>query len=97
LSAPSTDEPGDKAYETARKCVPAPHYDIIVLNPRIMRMLIDLVGIEPVVMAADFPQLMSVKNPIDFVESVPSLSTRELILGRNAERLPKIGSLQQGK
>jgi aminocarboxymuconate-semialdehyde decarboxylase len=68
------------------------HYDIIVLNPQIMRMLIDLVGVERVVMGTDFPQLMSVKNPIDFVESVPGLSTREreLILGRNAERLLKL-------
>ena len=34
-------------------------------------------GVERVVMGTDFPQLMSVKNPIDFVESVPGLSTRE--------------------
>jgi aminocarboxymuconate-semialdehyde decarboxylase len=68
------------------------HYDIIVLNPRIMRMLIDLVGADRIVMGTDFPQLMGVNNPIEFVESVPGLSThdRELILGRNAERLLKL-------
>jgi aminocarboxymuconate-semialdehyde decarboxylase len=68
------------------------HYDIIVLNPKIMRMLIDLVGVDRIVMGTDFPQLMAVKQPVDFVESVPGLSraARELILGRNAERLLKL-------
>ena len=68
------------------------HYDIIVLNPKIMRMLIDLVGVDRIVMGTDFPQLMGVKQPVDFVESVPGLSKndRELILGRNAERLLKL-------
>jgi aminocarboxymuconate-semialdehyde decarboxylase len=68
------------------------HYDIIVLNPRIMRMLIDLVGVDRIVMGTDFPQLMSVKRPIDFIDTVPRLTAheRELILTRNAERLLKL-------
>ena len=68
------------------------YYDIIVLNPKIMRMLIDLVGADRIVMGTDFPQLMSVKKPIEFVDSVPGVSTgeRELILSRNAERLLKL-------
>ena len=68
------------------------HYDIIVLNARIMRMLIDLVGADRIVMGTDFPQLMSVRKPIEFVDTIPGLTAREreLILTRNAERLLKI-------
>lgn len=68
------------------------YYDIIVLNPRIMRMLIDLVGVDRIVMGTDFPQRMSVTKPVDFIETVPGLTTheRELILGRNAKRLLRL-------
>jgi len=68
------------------------YYDIIVLDPKIMRMLIDFVGVDRIVMGTDFPQLMSVKKPIEFVDSVPGLSAREreLILSRNAERMLKL-------
>jgi aminocarboxymuconate-semialdehyde decarboxylase len=50
------------------------HYDIIVLDARIMRMLIDLVGADRIVMGTDFPQLMSVRKPIEFVDSIPALT-----------------------
>ncbi len=68
------------------------HYDIIVFRSDLMRALIDLVGVDRIVMGTDFPQLMAVKQPVDFVESVPRLSAyeRELILGRNAARLLKL-------
>ena len=70
------------------------HYDIIVLDPRIMRMLIELVGVDRIVMGTDFPQLMSVRKPIEFVDSVPGLSAqdRELILSRNATRLLRLSN-----
>jgi aminocarboxymuconate-semialdehyde decarboxylase len=68
------------------------YYDVIVFNPRIMRDLIDLVGVERVVMGTDFPQAMAVRQPVDFVESVPRLSLheREMILSLNAQRMLKL-------
>jgi aminocarboxymuconate-semialdehyde decarboxylase len=68
------------------------YYDIIVLDPKIMRMLIDLVGVERVVMGTDFPQLMAVKRPVEFVDTIPRLTPheRELILNGNARRLLKL-------
>ena len=68
------------------------YYDIIVLDPRIMKMLIDLVGVDRVVMGTDFPQLMSVRQPVDFVDSIPGLTRREreMILSDNPARLLKL-------
>ena len=68
------------------------YYDVIVFNAQIMRDLIDLVGVERVVMGTDFPQAMAVKQPVDFVESVPRLSPREreMILSLNAQRMLKL-------
>jgi len=68
------------------------YYDVIVFNPQIMRDLIDLVGVDRVVMGTDFPQAMAVKQPVDFVESVPRLSQheREMILSLNAQHMLKL-------
>jgi aminocarboxymuconate-semialdehyde decarboxylase len=68
------------------------YYDVIVFNTQIMRDLIDLVGVERVVMGTDFPQAMAVKQPVDFVESLPRLSLyeREMILSRNAQRMLRL-------
>jgi len=68
------------------------YYDVIVFNAQIMRDLIDLVGVERVVMGTDFPQAMAVKQPVDFVESVPRLSQREreMILSLNAQRMLRL-------
>ena len=68
------------------------YYDIIVLDPKIMRMLIDFVGVERIVMGTDFPQGMSVKKPVEFVDTIPGLTPREreLILNGNARRLLKL-------
>jgi aminocarboxymuconate-semialdehyde decarboxylase len=65
------------------------HYDVILFNAQIMRDLINLVGVDRVVMGTDYPQGMAVKQPVDFVESVPGLSLREreMILSTNAQRL----------
>ena len=68
------------------------HYDLITHDARIMRNLIDLVGVDRIVTGTDFPQGMSVKQPVDFVESIPGLThrEREMILCDNPARLLKI-------
>jgi aminocarboxymuconate-semialdehyde decarboxylase len=68
------------------------HYDLITHHPGIMRGLIDLVGVDRIVCGTDFPQGMSVKQPVDFVESIPGLTheERETILCENPSRLLKI-------
>lgn len=68
------------------------HYDLITHHPQIMRNLIDLVGVDRIVTGTDFPQGMSVKQPVDFVESIPGLSQEErsMILCENPARLLKI-------
>jgi aminocarboxymuconate-semialdehyde decarboxylase len=68
------------------------YYDVIVFDPRIMRDLIDLVGVDRVVMGTDFPQAMAVKQPVQLIESVPGLSLREreMILSLNAQRMLKL-------
>ncbi len=68
------------------------HYDLITHHPQIMRNLIDLVGVDRIVAGTDFPQGMSVKQPVDFVESIPGLThrERERILCDNPARLLKI-------
>ena len=65
------------------------HYDLITHHAGIMRNLIDLVGADRIVAGTDFPQAMSVKQPVDFVESIPGLSEREreMILCDNPARL----------
>ena len=68
------------------------HYDLITHHPQIMRNLIDLVGVDRIVTGTDFPQGMSVKQPVDFVESIPGLTHEErtMILCENPARLLKI-------
>jgi aminocarboxymuconate-semialdehyde decarboxylase len=68
------------------------HYDLITHDPQIMRFLIDLVGVDRVVCGTDFPQGMSVKQPVDFVESIPGLTHEEraMILCETPKRLLKI-------
>jgi len=68
------------------------YYDVIVFNAQIMRDLIELVGVDRIVMGTDFPQGMAVKQPVDFVESLPRLSLheREMILSLNAQRMLKL-------
>jgi aminocarboxymuconate-semialdehyde decarboxylase len=68
------------------------HYDLITHHPQIMRNLIDLVGVDRIVTGTDFPQGMSVRKPVDFVESIPGLTQREreMILTDNPARLLKL-------
>ncbi len=68
------------------------HYDIITHSNTIMRDLINMVGVDRIVMGTDFPQGMAVRKPVDFVESIPGLSRREreMILSDNPARLLKL-------
>jgi len=68
------------------------HYDIITHSTTILKSLIDMVGIDRIVMGTDFPQGMAVKKPVDFVEAIPGLHRREreMILSDNPARLLKI-------
>ncbi len=68
------------------------HYDTISHSPQIMGDIIRLVGADRVVMGTDHPADMSVERPIEFIDSIPQLSSheRELILGGNSARLLKI-------
>ena len=68
------------------------HYDLITHHPQIMRNLIDLVGVDRIVAGTDFPQGMSVKQPVDFVEEIPGLSfeERKAILSDNPARLLQV-------
>ena len=68
------------------------HYDIIMHNPQLLRVLIDMVGVERVVMGTDFPQGMAVQRPVETVESIPGVTRREceMILSENPARLLKI-------
>lgn len=65
------------------------HYDLILHDPQIQRMLIDLVGIDRVVCGTDYPQLMAIMKPVEYVERIPGITQREaqIILCENPARL----------
>ena len=68
------------------------HYDLIMHDPKLTRMLIDLVGADRVVSGTDFPQGMGVMKPVEYVEAIPGITQREaeLILCENPARLLKL-------
>jgi aminocarboxymuconate-semialdehyde decarboxylase len=68
------------------------HYDLITHSPKIMRFLIDLVGVDRISTGTDFPQGMAVMKPVEFVESIPGLTfeERRMILCETPARLLKI-------
>ena len=65
------------------------YYDTISHHPGIMRFLIELVGIDRILVGSDYNFDVGCERPADFVESIPGLSAneRELILNGNAARL----------
>jgi aminocarboxymuconate-semialdehyde decarboxylase len=65
------------------------HYDLILHSPKLTRTLIDLVGADRVVCGTDFPQLMSIRRPVEYVEAIPGITRREceMILCENPARL----------
>jgi aminocarboxymuconate-semialdehyde decarboxylase len=68
------------------------YYDTLTHHAPILRNLIDLVGIDRIVMGTDFPQLMALNKPVDFVEQIPRLTQREreMILSDNPARLLRV-------
>lgn len=68
------------------------HYDLILHSPTLTRTLIDLVGIDRVVSGTDYPQRMGIKDPIEYVNSIPGITKREaeMILCENPARLLRL-------
>lgn len=68
------------------------HYDLIMHDPKLTRTLIDIVGVDRVVCGTDFPQLMAVMKPVEYVEAIPGITQREreMILCENPARLLKV-------
>jgi len=68
------------------------HYDLIMHDPKLTRELIDIVGIDRVVCGTDFPQLMAIMKPVEYVEAIPNITQREreMILCENPARLLKV-------
>ena len=68
------------------------HYDLILHDPKITRMLIDLVGADRVACGTDFAQGMGVMRPVEYVEAIPGITQREaeLILCENPARLLRL-------
>ncbi|HWF14131.1 MAG TPA: amidohydrolase family protein [Candidatus Acidoferrales bacterium] len=68
------------------------YYDLILHDPQIQRMLIDLVGVDRVVCGTDFPQAMAIMKPVEYVERIPGITQREaeIILCENPARLLRL-------
>ena len=68
------------------------HYDTITHSDPILMNLIQLVGVDRVVMGSDCPADMSYTRPVDVVERLQELSSneRDAIVGGNAARLLKM-------
>lgn len=68
------------------------HYDLAMHDPKLTRMLIDIVGADRVVCGTDFPQGMSIRRPVEYVEAIPNIteSERQLILCDNPARLLRL-------
>jgi aminocarboxymuconate-semialdehyde decarboxylase len=65
------------------------YYDTITHYGPALRYLIDLVGVDHVLLGSDYPFDMGYDRPVEFVDRLPGLSQldRERILGSNALRL----------
>jgi aminocarboxymuconate-semialdehyde decarboxylase len=65
------------------------HYDTITHSDKILMNLIELVGVDRVVMGSDCPADMSYTRPVDVVERLKDLSSneRDAIVGGNAAKL----------
>jgi aminocarboxymuconate-semialdehyde decarboxylase len=68
------------------------HYDLILHDPTITRMLIDLVGADRVTCGTDYPQGMAVMKPVEYVEAIPGITQQEAeqILCENPARLLRL-------
>jgi aminocarboxymuconate-semialdehyde decarboxylase len=61
-------------------------------DPKLTRMLIDLVGADRVVCGTGFPQAKAIEKPVEYMEAIPDLTERErdLILCENPARLLRL-------
>jgi len=68
------------------------HYDLAMHDPKLSRVLIDIVGVDRVVCGTDFPQGMSIRRPIEYVEAIPNITEKECqqILCENPARLLRL-------
>ncbi len=69
------------------------YYDTVVFRPDQLEYLVDLVGVDRVMMGTDYPFDMQEFEPVAFVESATKLSEgeRKKILGGTAAELMRIG------
>ncbi len=90
----------DHGYEVrpeARAAAPRPpsdylramYFDCLTHSPLALRHLVDLVGIDRVVLGSDFPADMGYRDPVGWLERAPLLdeAEKEQIRGGNLERL----------
>lgn len=90
----------DRAYEMrpeASRHISAPpstyfqqfYFDTVTHSAQALRYLIDIVGVEQVLVGSDYPFDMGYERPAEIVEQVPGLSAadRKAILSDNARRL----------
>jgi len=68
------------------------HYDLIMHDPAITRMLIELVGVDRVTCGTDYPQGMGIMKPVEYVEAIPGITQKEAetILCDNPARLLRL-------
>jgi len=68
------------------------HYDLILHSPKLMRTLIEMVGVDRVASGTDRPQTMNIEDPVAYVEAIPGITQREaeMILCENPARLLKL-------
>lgn len=73
--------------------------DTVVFDPVQLRHLIDMVGVERVVVGTDYPYDMGVARPRDLLDRVPGLDAadRAAISHGNAERLLTVGAPVTGR
>ncbi len=90
----------DRAYEMrpeARQHISAPpssylkkfYFDTVTHSLPALSYLIDLVGVEQVMLGSDYPFDMGYEHPTELVEQLPGLSQtdKQAILGGNAQRI----------
>lgn len=65
------------------------YFDCLTHSPLALRHLIDLVGVEQVVLGSDFPADMGYRDPVGWLERAPLIdeAEKQLVLAGNMERL----------